>query len=176
MGAHDALICSTDSNIHPITVRRLYSALPTISPSNISPYPLTLWKANCPLKSILFGWLLYHNRNLVWDVLQSKGWQGPSQCVFCHLALETNIHIFLHCPFTSSIWLELSNCYGFTAPPFSSVSDAFLWWSSQRPLWQAIFLLSVWHVWKSRCACVFRDLHPHIQSISSMICSFLPPD
>lgn len=176
MGTHDSLICSTDSTSRPITVKRLYSALTSSSPPPPSPFPHKLWKATCPLKSTLFGWLLFHNRNLVWDVLQSKGWHGPSRCCFCRSHWESNIHMFFHCTVTTAIWTELSTCYGFPVLQFPSVMEAFTWWSSQRPFWHAILLNTLWHIWKWRCGHIFQDSHVPPGIIISLITGSLPPE
>lgn len=175
LGTKDELIWSPDSSIHPITVRRLYSALSSHIPPSPSLFPLKFWKASCPLKSILFGWLLFYNRNLAWDVLQKKGWHGPSRCILCLTELETNIHMFFHCAASSAIWNELSSLYGFPILFFSTVQDAFLWWSSQRPSWLALFLLTVWHIWKWRCSRVFQDSYLPLDSIITLITGSMPP-
>lgn len=113
IGTKDALTWSIGNAIRPILVSSLYSALSPHVPLPSPSFPAKLWKAHCPLKSILFSWLLFSNKNLSWEVLQKKGWQGPSVCQFCSAAAESNYHMFFDCSASTAIWYELSLTYGF---------------------------------------------------------------
>lgn len=58
-----------------VLVRDIYLSLIELhkgTPLNI--FPPSLWKTNCPLKVILFSWLVFHNKNLTWTNLQKRGW------------------------------------------------------------------------------------------------------
>jgi len=84
-----------------ILVRDIYLSLlekQRESPWNIFPFPL--WKVSCPFKIILFPWLVYYNKNLAWNNLQKRSWQGPSICMICLADSEDNLHMFLLCPQT----------------------------------------------------------------------------
>ena len=68
----------------------------------------TLWKAKIPLKIKVFVWLLRHDKILTKCNLQSRGWHGTVDCVFCG-APETVDHLFVTCPFISSLWSWIGN-------------------------------------------------------------------
>lgn len=108
-GSKDVLAWYLPRAPSPVRVKDLYAALslgPEISNQQI--FPFSLWKVTCPLKTILFSWLLFRNRNLTWEVLQKKGWQGPGRCSLCQNAEESNFHMFFQCPVSQQIWYELS--------------------------------------------------------------------
>lgn len=76
----DTLVWALPSKPLPISVKSIYAAIsppPPIPPPMI--FPTTLWKVPCPLKMILFLWLVFCNKNLTWEVLQQRGWSGPVQ-------------------------------------------------------------------------------------------------
>lgn len=140
-GTKDVLAWNLPRSPLPVRVKDLYVALSSGSAiTDQLIFPPSLWKVSCPLKMILFTWLLFRNRNLSWEVLQKKGWQGPSRCVMCLNAVETNYHMFFQCPASRLIWYELSISLGFPHLFFSSVQDGFKWWSDQIAL--ALFVHS----------------------------------
>jgi hypothetical protein len=69
-----------------------------------SPWRQRIWKASCPLKCKLFTWLMLENKLLFWNNLQARGWEGPSRCSLCAQDIETSLHVFVLCPFTSALW------------------------------------------------------------------------
>lgn len=165
-GTKDVLVGSKSRSSMPVSVKDLYAAASlTLQPLPMPLFPLTLWKSSCSLKAILFSWLVYSNRNLSWEVLQRKGWSGPGRCVMCCQAPEANIPMFFQCPASAKIWYELSLSYGFPHQFFSSVQDAFKWWSDQVPVWRSIFILTCWFLWKWRNARIFQDSIAPIDSV-----------
>lgn len=148
-GSYDELIWSKQNSSIPIRVKDLYEAASSslqVQPSPIFPYKF--WKVSFPLKAILFSWLVFFNRNLTWEVLQRKGWSGPSRCVMCGLASESNTHIFFQCPASALIWHDLSTAHGFPPQVFPTVQEAFRWWGAQHPLWRSLFISTCWCLWK----------------------------
>lgn len=130
-GSYDELIWSKQNSSLTLRVKDLYEAASSslqVQPSPI--FPFKFWKVSCPLKAILFSWLVFFNRNLTWEVLQRKGWSGPSRCVMCGLASESNDHIFFQCPASALIWHDLSTAHGFPPQVFPSVQEAFRWWGA----------------------------------------------
>lgn len=138
-------------------------------------FPPRFWKARCPLKMILFSWVVFSNRNLTWEVLQRKGWQGPGRCPMCQFVAETNAHMFFQCASTTHIWCELSLSYGFPNRFFSYVQDGFKWWSEQCPSWRTLFILACWFLWKWRNAHIFQDSRVPLASILFHILAYLDP-
>eukprot|EP00253_Pinus_taeda_P011741 PITA_11741 len=111
-------------------------------------FPPQLWNVACPLKMILFSWLVFRNRNLTWEVLQKKSWHGPGRCAMCQNAAETNLHMFFQCASSLRIWYELSLSFGFPYLIFSSVQDGFKWWSEQSLSRRTLFIFVYWFLWK----------------------------
>jgi hypothetical protein len=62
-------------------------------------WKVNIWKWHLQLKIILFFWLAMDNRILTWDILQKKGWVGPSICHLCKQNFEDNTHLFIQCSF-----------------------------------------------------------------------------
>lgn len=87
-----------------IQVKDIYLALLNqLRDPSRNTFPFALWKVCFPTKIILFSWLVYHNRNLTWNNLQRRKWQGPSICMICLDNSEDNLHMFLLCPQTQLI-------------------------------------------------------------------------
>lgn len=69
----------------------------------------------------LLAWLTFHNRNLSWDNLKRRGWQGPGICFLCWAEDESNFHLFFACKMTQPLWRCLEVEHGILSPSFSSV-------------------------------------------------------
>lgn len=176
-GTNDVLVWSKSRSTQPVSVKDLYAAASsTLQPLPMPWFPSKFWKSSCPLKAILFSWLVFSNRNLSWEVLQRKGWTGPGRCVMCCQAPETNIHMFFQCPASAKIWYELSLTYGFPHQIFSPVQVAFKWWSEQVPAWRSIFILTCWFLWKWRNARIFQESNTPIDSVLVFIAALAAPD
>eukprot|EP00253_Pinus_taeda_P031661 PITA_31661 len=166
----DSLVWALPSKPLPISVKNIYAAL-TNHPASSSHmiFPPPLWKISCPLKMVLFLWLVFCNKNLTWEVLQRKGWSGPGRCSLCLLDSESNLHLFFQCPITTSIWYDLSLSFGFPHLSFSSVQDGIRWWSCQSVLWWSLFAHSCWLIWKWRNASIFQDTRRPVSALLSII-------
>lgn len=171
-GSADELIWSLEKPAHLTTVKDLYAALSLGRPPTLPSFPLNFWKASCPIKMTLFSWLLFSNRNLSWEVLQRKGWQGPGRC---RNDAESNLHMFFQCGATSSIWYDLSLNYGFSHRVFPSVQDGYLWWSAQCPSWRSLFIIACWFLWKWRNEHTFQNSSLPLESILIKISGYMPP-
>lgn len=131
-GVSDALVWTLPGASSPTRVKDIYSALSLKEAIPRMPmFPIRLWKASCSLKMILFSSLLFQNRNLSWDNLQKRGWNGPSRCTFCYSAGETNFHLFFQCQALLQVWYDLSLSLDYPHHCFSSVQDGFFWWNEQ---------------------------------------------
>lgn len=90
-----------------------------------------LWKTKFPIKIILFIWLVWTNKNLTWENIQKRNWQGPSICVFCRKEVEDNVHLFLKCPIALQIYMEIVGCINFPIDFFDNITDCLTWWSKK---------------------------------------------
>lgn len=62
-------------------------------------------KWNFPLKLKFFSLLVVQNQILTQEILTKRGYQGPGRCSLCLSVGEDINHLFLHCPFASSVWI-----------------------------------------------------------------------
>lgn len=120
-------------------------------------FPYSLWKVNCPLKIIIFSWLVYHNKNFTWTNFQKRGWQGPAICSICSVNTEDNLHIFLKCLLSQSMWMQMATYSGFPTISHPSMEDAYEWWGSQKTIWRPIPLIICWFIWKWRNKTIFQN-------------------
>lgn len=114
------------------------------------------WKLRCPLKIILFSWLVLFNKNLTWDSLRLRSWHGPSRCALCNMDEETNFHLFFKCSAAQQIWYDLANFLSFQHISFISVDAAFAWWGRQKSL-RPILPITIWSLWRWRNLIIFED-------------------
>lgn len=166
-GTKDRLLWSLQNHV---SVRHIYADM--ISASIGSPpliFPPCFWKAACPLKMIIFSWLLFENKILTWEILQKRSWQGPSRCSMCHNDGESNLHMFFQCPSSLHIWYVLSLHFGFPYNLFSSVQEGFKWWSRQSTSWISLFIISCWFMWNWRNAHIFQSSKEPLQAILQRI-------
>lgn len=164
-GSRDVLDWSLPRSPLPIHVKDLYAAL-TSGPSNNTQliFPPSLWKVPCLLKMILFTWLVFWNRNLTWEVLQRKGWQGLGRCAMCENATETNFHMIFQCRSSLHIRYHLSLSFCFPYHIFFSVQDGIKWWSEQNTSWRTLFVLVSWFLWKWRNEYIFQNSRRPLKS------------
>jgi len=175
-GNQDILVWGTTNSCLSIRVKDIYSSLIEDSfQVSAGLFPLTMWKVNCPLKCILFSWLVFNNRNLTWEALQRRGWQGPSRCVFCLSDLETNAHMFFQCLQTQHLWYDLSLSFSFSHNVFASIQEGFCWWSIQNIELRSIFSSVIWHIWIWRNNFIFWGLRPPFSSILMSLSDPLAP-
>lgn len=82
----DHLIWTVPNAKMPIRVKDIYVVMISPNaPSSSSLFPSCFWKSGCPLKLILFSWLVFNNRNLSWKNLRRRSWQGPSDALWAKL-------------------------------------------------------------------------------------------
>lgn len=174
-GDKDELIWALEKPSSSYSVKDIYAMISKVIQPALPTFPLKLWKASCPLKMILFSWLMFSNKNLSWEVLQRKGWQGPGRCPMCLSDVESNIHMFFQCPATASIWYELSVTYRFSHQSFSSIQDAFAWWSSQSSSRCSLFVISCWFLWTWRNEQIFNSSFRPLDSVLISISGLMAP-
>eukprot|EP00253_Pinus_taeda_P017832 PITA_17832 len=97
-GTFDHLIWTVPNAKMPVRVKDIYVDMISSKASRSYPlYPPCLWKSGCPLKMILFSWLVFNNINLSWENLRKRSWHGPSRCAMCEAEEEPNLHMFFQC-------------------------------------------------------------------------------
>lgn len=139
-GTSDVLAWNLPDAPSLVRVKDIYAALSQKSAHSLKPmFPFPFWKAACPLKMVLFSWLLFQNRNLSWENLQKRGWNGLSRCALCLSAEETNFHMFFQCQASLQVWYDISLSLDYPYLRFSSVQEGFFWWSAQSTSWCTFF-------------------------------------
>jgi len=120
----------------------------------------SLWKLKGPAKSKLFFWCVLLQKVPTWDFLQRRGRIGPGRCPLCKGSVETAQHLFLLCPFNSSLWAEMLSMI---KVPYrwegQALSEAWQrWWNdSSNDRERTIPLLITWGTWLARNQAIFMD-------------------
>lgn len=111
-------------------------------------------------------WLLLNHKAPTWENLQKRNFVGPSRCTLCKRDNETNLHMFLHCPFTCSMWDDIRISLGTSVRwEGDSIEHALQSWiemPSANSL-KALPLISAWGmgIWLAKIhAAIFDDLEP----------------
>jgi hypothetical protein len=126
-----------------------------------------LWKSPAPSKVVAFAWKVLRNRIPTKVNLALRNVLGPDQnnlCTFCNRVEESSVHLFLHCDFTSSVWLSIMSWLDrfFPTPP-----NLFVHWEcwsgrerkkiGKKGLW-LIWNSTVWALWKARNDKIFKGI------------------
>jgi hypothetical protein len=92
----DELMWTKGDKSRLISIKNVYTTLTNnLWHQSIGGCKIHLWFWNIAQKIKLFTWLAIENKILTWDILQQKGWEGPSICQLCSSDSETMLHIFV---------------------------------------------------------------------------------
>jgi hypothetical protein len=102
----DELMWNGGDKSRLIFVKNVYTTLTNkLWHQSIGGWRRHLWFWNIAQKIRLFTWLAIENKILTWDILQQKGWEGPSICQLCSSGdSDTVLHLFVKCSFTRQVW------------------------------------------------------------------------
>eukprot|EP00253_Pinus_taeda_P025512 PITA_25512 len=140
-----------------------------------------IWKLKCPAKARLFFWCILKKKVPTWDTLQDRFLAGPGRCPLCKLSEETINHLFISCPFTKKIWVEVMRLLKTNAQwgaDTMEVSWSKWWHSFPEGNMRNLPLIFVWGVWLSRNKSIFqdKDIPPSVTAINvTAIYNTLPP-
>jgi hypothetical protein len=105
--------------------------------------------------------LVAEQKILTWDILQQKGWEGPSLCILCKQSTEDINHLFLQCTFTKLVWERIKtiqkikrNWEGIT------LSDCFNLWTKDKSISPTLATLTCWFIWIERNKAIFDNSSP----------------
>lgn len=138
------------------------------------PPPLVAWykavwfSQKIPKHSFIV-WLLLKERMLTRDRLRSWGLVVPVECLLCGHAVETTLHLYFDCHFSSTVWrVMLSNL----RLPFPTRLAEIVPWLISSPMHKKIkiilklvFQAVVYFIWRERNSC----LHPGPHKPPSLI-------
>jgi hypothetical protein len=163
----DALIWTGGDQTGIISVKNVYlvvEKLKWIHTTRI--WRKALWSWDCPLKIKIFIWLEVENIILSWDVLQRRGFIGPSYCIFCKKDREKTHHLLVDCEFTSTVWgklllhnTSLGTCSG------NTLVDCLNSWYKQNVLHSTLSTYTSWFIWQEMNIMIFENQHPTIQRV-----------
>lgn len=128
-----------------------------------------VWDNDLPPKCKFFFWLLHLDKLPTRHRLFRRHMIDNSVCPFCP-SVETQEHLFLHCPHATRIWADLG------IPEISSYSSirdiwpALLVWgsTSSNPRIMAVTAM-LWNIWKSRNSVVFQhDAIPTARTLQAI--------
>jgi hypothetical protein len=119
-----------------------------------------IWKQRCPAKGKILAWTILENKIPTWENLQKRQFNGPSWCSLCKEQGESVDHLFMRCPFTTSVWAEatkLNSAIG--AWQGASFEEALMVWLSPRTPQDLKYfpLIVAWGIWLARNSTLFRD-------------------
>jgi ribonuclease HI len=171
--APDSLLWAGGDASGLLTVKNAYLALlPPTTDGVEAPWLLSLWKWSIPLKIRLFCWLCVKKKPLTWDVLQNRGWQGPSQCPLCKIETEDLNHLLIHCSFADYIWTATSQHFSLqTAWKGASVMDCFSKWHSDKSAPLPLAAIVCWWLWIERNQALFENRPPNRPAVLHRIFS-----
>jgi len=110
--------------------------------------------------------MVVDNKVLTWQVLQGKGWKGPSQCPFCKDDNEDVDHLLVHCSFTQSVWDKLSNLlkqkYHWKGLSLNHYFESCL---KEKLVPIKLVVHLCWYVWIERNQVTFEDKSPSIWAV-----------
>ncbi|CAN1798912.1 hypothetical protein LINPERHAP1_LOCUS21928 [Linum perenne] len=146
------------------SVKSLNSKLRLLKLPGVGDFPArSIWIKVVPLKIQCFMWLVFHNRISTLDVLQTRGFCLPNQCVLCLHNEELASHLFIHCPFILQIWSRISSRLSIIGPLLVNISDLISGWKGLNceslfaALKSVILHSFCWFVWLGRNDAIFRD-------------------
>jgi len=124
-----------------------------------------LWNLKHWPKVTLFLWLVLHSSILTWDNLMKRGFVGPSICILCGEAEETQNHILNTFPFTAQVWDQAVLIMCTSDRNRDSIQGTLTNWRDeafQSPIlnriWQLIPGFILWQTWKERNRRIFKGL------------------
>ena len=116
------------------------------------------------MKICVFVWLLLRKHLMTRSYRQRMAPASETECALCTGAVEDCEHLFVTCPFASSVW-QLAR----VAQIDTSSLEAF--WRSigngayrRKTEWQGIFAI-LWSIWSHRNEVIFRGCSPSVDAI-----------
>eukprot|EP00253_Pinus_taeda_P018879 PITA_18879 len=135
----------------------------------VMPWCSKVWDNLLWPKIRTFLWLLMRNKNLTWDNLCKKGFEGPSICPMCFVEEESLNHLFNTCEWACQLWRWMEGILSSSDRNRDSIHNIVLDWkknfsSIQRVnrIWKSVPGFLLWSIWKERNRRIFQDEHMNI--------------
>ena len=129
-----------------------------------------IWRGVIPPKIELFTWLALRGKINTKSKLVHMNIIPADDilCVFCSNHIENTDHLFLHCSFAKTIWNWWLDIWGLNWVFPCFLYEAFNQWLFYgvppflKKVWNAIFSIIIWSIWKERNSRIFRNTSsPH---------------
>ncbi|KAK3189923.1 hypothetical protein Dsin_029484 [Dipteronia sinensis] len=146
-------------------------ALESLEEAKVS-VPKFLWKGICPPNMEIFLWQLWRGKVMKREVLYRCGMDQLSclDCPFCNKEIETIDHLFLHCSWSNSLWIDCMAWWGVVGCINKSVKEWLTGWVGLCPatknerVWSSLFVAIVWTIWETRNQQVFEGKVPNVEN------------
>lgn len=132
----------------------------------ICPFSELIWHIKAPSWVWFFLWLAAKGRCLTADNLEKRGWLHDDSCHLCQREEESCLHLFLTCDLSRRVWTLMQRWIGigFAPPTINDTSLTEWWmaarlnfWTGYRDIFDGVFALTCWFLWKERNARVFEQ-------------------
>ncbi|KAF1886785.1 hypothetical protein Lal_00046022 [Lupinus albus] len=148
----------TRTNNEILTLKESYIHLSPIS--SLPSWCKIIWSNSIPPSKSFTTWRLIHKRMPTNENLMSRGCSMASKCSLCNINAESSEHLFLACPFSTTIWQWLSGIFGIPLN-LTSIENMLkacnLHWSPQlKEVLAACIIHSVNIIWFCRNQLRFR--------------------
>jgi hypothetical protein len=125
----------------------------------------SLWKCGAPTKVCAFSWQLLLNRIPTKDNLLSRRIIEVHQgaCGMCGEAMESALHLFLHCKFSAKVWYDITRWLGFLIilphDVTSSLATIISCAKNKQERGGVVLVWNsfVWTIWQARNNCIFNN-------------------
>lgn len=112
-----------------------------------------IWNLPTPEKVRILIWLLSHHYLATNDLRINKGMSASVICTRCNQGNETITHCLRDCPWAKSVW----HAIGFKSNDFYDQTVIIKWVRTYSEQGCAVFLATLWWVWRDRNQHVFWD-------------------
>ncbi|CAN1805352.1 Putative ribonuclease H protein At1g65750 [Linum perenne] len=122
-----------------------------------------VWSKMVPTKIQGFLWMVWHGKIASIDNLQKRGMVLTNWCVLCEKNLESIDHMFLHCPFATSVWGWVSSKLSLIGPRNASMRGLIEAWKGMNCTSRFSAASKVvlhgfcWFIWLERNARIFNE-------------------
>lgn len=157
------IILWNESASGQLTCQSAYKTL--YNEARVFPLSRIDWKSKLTNKMKHFLWLAIQDRLLTNSLRYKRRISSFYLCPQCQVAEETVLHVFRYCKCARSVWKEILPSSALDE--FDKISDA-LWFKqnlqgnfesklNNEVCWPALFTATVWILWKSRKASIFKS-------------------
>jgi hypothetical protein len=137
-----------------------------------------IWKARTEPKCRFFAWSLLHNRIVITNNLQKRGWPCNLICCLCNLSPETTAHLCKDCPFTGIVWnkiLAWADLRFLSGTP--NTGSLYAWWRRLRTLcskqsrksFDCLLIYFWWTIWLKRNNRVFQQQQRTTNQVAQLV-------